>query len=134
MTVGVMIISHDAVGSSLFDAASGMLGMCPLQVELIAVRRGDDPEWLRTQARHALQRLSQGDGVLVLTDMYGSTPSNIVSTLLDSPNVRAIAGLNLPMLVRILNYPRLSLSELVKKAVEGGREGVMTWDFAAEAK
>jgi PTS system ascorbate-specific IIA component len=58
--------------------------------------------------------------------MYGSTPSNIACRLHAQANVRVVGGINLPMLVRILNYPRLSLDELVDKAVSGGRDGVLT--------
>jgi PTS system ascorbate-specific IIA component len=128
VSVGLLIVSHDDVGAALFKAATSVLGMCPLQVVLISVHRGDDPERVQVEALRRIGELdSNGDGVLVLTDMYGSTPSNIASRLQNAGKVRVIAGLNLPMLVRILNYPRLGLDELVRKAVDGGREGVMTW-------
>lgn len=133
MTVGVLVITHDEVGRSLVYAATSMLGMCPLQLEVLPVRRVDDTERLKALARRHIGELDDGDGVLVLTDMYGATPSNIASSLLSAANVRAIAGLNLPMLVRILNYPRLQLDDLVRKAVEGGREGVLTWRTPGEA-
>lgn len=133
MTVGVLVITHDEVGRALVHAATSMLGMCPLNLEIIAVHRNDDPDRLKTLARRHIMELDDGDGVLILTDMYGATPSNIASSLLSAPNVRAIAGLNLPMLVRILNYPRLKLDELVRKAVEGGREGALTWRTPGDA-
>ncbi|CAK0770012.1 hypothetical protein CCP3SC15_4060003 [Gammaproteobacteria bacterium] len=68
--------------------------------------------------------LDQGDGVLVLTDMYGSTPSNIACRL-DSEKVRIVAGVNLPMLIRVLNYSYLSLEDLTNKAISGGRDGII---------
>ncbi|VAW87539.1 PTS system, mannose/fructose/sorbose family, IIA component, partial [hydrothermal vent metagenome] len=67
-------------------------------------------------------------GILVLTDMYGSTPSNIANLLLDDERIKTIAGLNLPMLIRLFNYPRLSRDKLLEKAVDGGREGVLSWE------
>jgi PTS system ascorbate-specific IIA component len=72
-----------------------------------------------------VEQLDQGDGVLVLTDIYGSTPSNIASHLSSRPGVQVVAGLNLPMLLRVLNYARLDLATLAEKAVSGGREGVV---------
>ncbi len=131
MSIGVVLVTHDDVGSVLLNTATAMLGMCPLNVELLSVRRGDDPQQLIGKAQQIVEELDQGAGVLVLTDMYGSTPSNVASALLATDSVRIIAGLNLPMLIRILNYPRLTLDELVYKAVQGGREGVMTWTFGA---
>lgn len=104
-----------------------MLGLCPMRVNILAVHRGDDSERLLSGARNMVRELDQGNGVLVLTDMFGSTPSNIASAVVEAKRVRAISGMNLPMLVRILNYPKLSLDELVMKAVDGGREGVLTW-------
>ncbi len=125
MSVGVLIVTHDGVGKALLETATAMLGMCPLRIEILAVHRGDDPEALIARARQLIRNLDQERGVLVLTDMYGSTPSNIAAALIDQPGVRAIAGMNLPMLIRIMNYPRLELDQMVEKAVEGGREGVM---------
>lgn len=127
MSVGLVIISHDEVGASLLHAATSMLGMCPLHVALVTVHRVDDPDHILSLAQRRLQEVDAGEGVLVLTDMFGSTPSNVAARLRDWGDIRVIAGLNLPMLVRILNYPRLSLDELTRKAVEGGRDGVLSW-------
>lgn len=127
MSVSLLIISHDDVGAALLHAATSMLGMCTLNVALIAVHRADDPDQILAAAQRKLQELDVGEGVLVLTDMFGSTPSNIAARLRESGRARVIAGLNLPMLVRVLNYPRLPLDDLTRKAVEGGREGVLDW-------
>ena len=76
-------------------------------------------------AKQAAEKLDSGDGVLVLTDMYGATPSNIACRLRKLHDVRVVAGLNLPMLIRVLNYPGLDLDELMHKALSGGRDGVL---------
>jgi PTS system ascorbate-specific IIA component len=70
-------------------------------------------------------RLEQGDGVVVLTDMYGGTPSNIASRLIDPGKVEAVAGVSLPMLVRALSYSSQPLEIVVSKAITGGLEGVL---------
>jgi PTS system ascorbate-specific IIA component len=69
--------------------------------------------------------LNSGDGVLVLSDMYGATPCNIVGKLLQPGVVEGVAGINLPMLIRTINYQHESLQTLIEKAVSGGREGVV---------
>jgi PTS system ascorbate-specific IIA component len=79
---------------------------------------------LLQRAKKALAALDTGDGVLVLTDLFGSTPSNIAARLLDSSRTRVVTGINLPMLIRVLNYPQLDLASLAAKAVSGGLDGV----------
>lgn len=126
MTVGLLIITHGDVGKVLLDTATAVLGLCPLQTEVICVSQDCNPEQITDQARHRVTALNQGAGVLVLTDLYGSTPGNIAGRQLGDA-VAVVSGLNLPMLVRVLNYPHMSLEELTAKAVSGGREGVMAY-------
>lgn len=128
MSVGVLVITHDQVGRAIVEAARMMLGMCPLKVGLCAYSGTDDRDGLLRTAQDLAASLDDGDGVLILTDIFGSTPSNIAQMLLEVPNRRAIAGLNLPMLIRVLNYPRLNLIELAQRALAGGCEGVMPCD------
>lgn len=125
MKVGVLIVAHDQLGKVLLDTAIGTLGTCPLRVEVLPVGRDADPDALITTARRLVDRLDEGAGVLVLTDMYGSTPSNIACSLQQSERIQVIAGVNLPMLFRILNYPTLDLRSLVEKALSGGSAGVI---------
>lgn len=125
MTVAVLIITHEEVGQRLLDTAIKTLSFCPLRYQVISVNYGSDPELLLFQAQEALFLLDDGDGVLILTDMFGSTPSNIACKLKSQSKIRVVAGINLPMLIRALNYPDLSLQELSEKAISGGREGIV---------
>lgn len=127
MTVGVLIIAHDDIGLSLLDTANHMLGSCPLQLEILRVTHTSYLESLRERAQELINKLDTGHGVLILTDMYGSTPSNIACYAADRKRVQVVTGLNLPMLIRVLNYSRLSLTELTQKAISGGREGVCAY-------
>lgn len=125
MTVGLLVISHDRVGSAMVDTAVSLLGVRPLPIEILHIRQESNPDKCIAQARELSNKLNQGDGVLVLTDLYGSTPCNIASTLHDNDNIIVIAGMNLSMLIRILNYHNLSLAELVHKAITGGHDGIL---------
>lgn len=127
MTVAVLLITHDDVGMALLEAATSTLGMCPLNAVAIGVKQSDDPQDVLKIARSLIDDVDCGNGVLVLTDMYGSTPSNIANLLLDDVRVRTIAGLNLPMLIRLFNYSHLTLDKLLDKVVEGGRDGILSW-------
>jgi PTS system ascorbate-specific IIA component len=125
MSVGLLIITHDNVGQVMLDATVTMLGVTPLPVALLGVAPECDPDAMRAQAERLLREVDRGDGVLVLTDLFGSTPSNIATALQRDHKVVAVAGLNLPMLLRVLNYPKLGLRELAEKARSGGRDGVL---------
>ena len=123
MSVSVLIITHDQIGAALMDTVRDMLGVSPMHVDVIPVLRTHNPDELLKEAERITDQNKQ---TLVLTDMYGSTPSNIACRLHAQEKVRIVGGINLPMLVRVLNYPRLSLDELVDKAISGGRDGVLT--------
>lgn len=125
MTVNVLIITHDSVGYALLEAATNTLGFCPLTAEVLSIRSDCEPELFIRQANQKAHELDHGEGVLILTDIFGSTPSNIACALSKKENARIISGINLPMLIRVLNYPNLTLDELVIKAISGGKEGIM---------
>lgn len=124
MSVGLLLITHRAIGEALLGAACGMFNGCPLRVQTMEITEQTDRDLAQAAAWDLVARLDQGDGILVLTDLYGSTPANVAFALSQRPNVRVLTGLNLPMLVRVLNYPSLGLADLTEKALSGGREGV----------
>jgi PTS system ascorbate-specific IIA component len=125
MSVGLLIISHERVATVMAEAAIRMLGACPIPLAILHVPTDSDPERMRAEAETLIETLDEGEGVLVLTDIYGSTPSNVAFSLVDPKRVRMVTGINLPMLIKIMNYPYLSLPELTRKALSGGREGVI---------
>lgn len=123
--IGILIISHGTLGESLIHCASHMLNRRPTRLKQLGVTAQDDPVTLVPQARKMVKDLDDGHGVLILTDMYGGSPSNIAAKLVIPGRVEAVAGLNLPMLVRALTYRDKPLATMVTKAVSGGCEGVV---------
>ena len=123
--VGILIIAHGTLGESLIHCASHVMGSRPPQLMQIGVSIHDDPQQVLPQAIKTIRGLDQGAGVLVLTDVYGATPSNIVGRLLIPGKVEGVAGVNLPMLVRALTYRKEPLRTVIAKAISGGIEGVM---------
>jgi PTS system ascorbate-specific IIA component len=101
-----------------------MFGDMPLPIRVVPVAIDASPEALLLKARSLVADINDGDGVLVLTDMYGSTPSNIAFGLLQPGDIHVVSGVNLPMLIRTLNYPSLNLAALTQKAISGGQEGI----------
>jgi PTS system mannose-specific IIA component len=125
MNVGLLLITHNDLGRYLLDTASAILGGCPVTTRTLNVPARADPDQLLDMACTLCGELDQGDGVLVLTDLYGSTPSNIAARLFDKCNILVISGVNVPMLVRILNYPGCSLQDMAHKAQTGACDGVV---------
>ena len=125
MTVGILLVSHNNIGTELINTARQMLSCCPLPTKVLSIEARDNPEAIRLELDEDLKRLDQGHGILILTDMFGSTPSNIACAVSNRSDVRVVSGLNLPMLIRVLNYPALALEELELKALSGGQEGVV---------
>jgi len=125
MTTGLLLITHGRIGQDMLDTTTGILGKCPLMAAAITVHQDCDPDLMYESASQACTTLDQGDGVLVLTDLFGSTPSNIATRLMDRHAVRIISGVNVPMLLRIMNYPELGLEMLVEKAASGAHDGVV---------
>lgn len=123
--IGILIIAHGSLGESLMECAKHVIGNEPRQVKFLAVTTQDDPNMLITKAQALVTELNSGEGVLVLSDMYGATPCNIVSKLLKPGVIEGVAGANMPMIVRTMTYRHESLMALVEKAVSGGREGVV---------
>jgi PTS system ascorbate-specific IIA component len=124
--IGILIVSHGTLGESLIHCASHVLGMRPLLLRQLGITVHDDPDAILPQARDLIRFLDKGKGVLVLTDMYGATPSNIACKLLYPGHIEGVAGVNLPMLLRALDYrSRVTLPQLVEKVLSGGSEGVM---------
>jgi len=125
MSVGLLLVTHNDLGAALLETATKMLAGCPLPTKTLGVSEASDLDLLILQSQRIVERLDQGDGVLVLTDMYGSTPANIATRLQRKNRVAVVAGVNLPMLVRALNYPHLDLPTLTERVLSGGRDGVM---------
>jgi len=123
--IGVLLIGHDTLPDSLVQAVSHVLGARPPQLETLSVSCTDDPLDLLPRARAAIARLDTGDGVLVFSDIYGATPCNLVCKLVEPGRVEAVAGVNLPMLVRAFTYRAKGMDTMIKKAVSGGCEGVL---------
>ena len=123
--VGILIIAHSNLGESLIHCASHVLGSRPQHLLQIGVGMQVDPQQILAQALDLIAQLDQGEGVLVMSDVFGATPSNISCKLLIPGRVEGVSGVSLPMLVRALTYRNEPLTVVVGKAISGGIEGVL---------
>jgi len=125
MTVGILLLTHEAMGDALIETARHLLGRISLRIDAFSIPPGSDMDFAMTSAAARVRKLDSGDGVLVLTDVFGATPSNVIDKIQPlGVKIRRVSGLNLPMLLRVLNYSEQNLAELAQTAAEGGRAGV----------
>ena len=131
--IGLFLITHGSLGESLVQCACHVLNKRPQQIVQLGVAGQDDPLDALPLARDMMRLVDSGQGVLLLTDIYGATPSNIALKLLAPGRVEGVAGVNLPMLLRALTYRDKDMETLMAKAVAGGRDGVMLMKGARDA-
>jgi PTS system ascorbate-specific IIA component len=124
--IGILVLTHEDLGDHMIRCASHVVGMQPPQLMHLGVFVQDDPDVVLSRARALVQQLDSGDGVLVLSDMFGATPCNIASRLVQPGKVECIAGVNLPMLVRVLTYRDEPLPVVIDKGLSGGQSGVLS--------
>lgn len=123
--VGIVIVTHVMLGDALRACARHIMQRDVPNLAHLAVSKADDPDEVLERARQICAELDDGSGVLLLTDIYGGTPSNVAGRLITPGRIEAVAGVNLPMLVRALTYCHQPLDVVVSKAITGGLEGVL---------
>ena len=123
--IGIFLVTHGTLGEALIQCACHVLNKRPPQIVQLGLSAQDDPLDILPQARQMLNWAESGYGVLVMTDIFGATPGNVAAKLIEPGRVEAIAGVNLPMLLRVLTYRERDMDTLLKRAVSGGCEGVL---------
>jgi PTS system mannose-specific IIA component len=124
----ILIIAHAPLAHALRQCALHVFPDCEATVAAIDVQPNLSPDETLATARIAMEQLSGAPnvkGILVLTDIFGATPSNVAQKLVDGITSRLITGVNLPMLLRAVSYRNEALDALVARAVVGGTQGVM---------
>lgn len=124
MSVGILLITHPGIGTSMLHIASRILGDQGLPAKCLEVPADAALDPLQANAHELVSALDGGQGVLVITDIYGATPNNLARSLAADQRVSVIAGLNLAMLLRVFNYPQDDLPTLCQKAIDGGIRGI----------
>jgi mannose PTS system EIIA component len=122
MTVNLLLLTHEDVGKSLLKAAKHTLGTLPLACKTVSVHHNSNFKLIADLINGAIEDAE--DGLLILTDLYGATPCNIAKNMCSNYS-KVVTGLNLPMLIKVMNYANLPLSEMAEKAVEGGIKSII---------
>ena len=120
--IGLVLVTHGRLAEEFRAAMEHVVGP-QKNVATICIGPDDDMEHCRGDIRHAIETVDQGDGVVMLTDMFGSTPCNLAMSMLDRQRLEVLSGMNLPMLVKLAQFrDQKPLAELVAGAQEAGRK------------
>ncbi len=123
--IGIMVVSHEPLGTALIHCTRHIFGRLPPQLAALDVIPDEDPQVALAGARELLARINDGSGVVVLTDIYGATPSRIAQGLAVAHRVAVLAGANLPMLVKALNHRREPLEGMVEMLLASARGAIV---------
>ena len=126
--VGILLLTHAPLGRAFIQAASHVFRARPENVEAVDVEADQDTGEVKALASAAIERLDTGDGVLVITDVMGGTPSNCTLPLCQPGRIEVIAGISLPMLLRALTYRNNTIDVVVEMALAGGQGGAVKVD------
>ena len=122
--IGGVIVSHGKLGEEMLNALTIILGEAP-NVEAISIGWYDDVEESKRKINASLKRVDQKNGVVIFTDMFGGTPSNLSFTFQKEGQVEIITGVNLPMLIKFVSLQRANtLKDVAKKVVDQGKKNV----------
>ncbi len=120
--IGLVIVTHGALAAEFRAALEHIVGK-QQQLATISIGPDDDMEQQRTNILEAVRQVDSGDGSVLLTDMFGGTPSNLAISVMDHANVEVIAGINLPMLIKLASVRgECSLEDAIEQAQEAGRK------------
>ncbi len=120
--IGLVIVTHGRLGTELISALEHVVGP-QANIAAVCIGPDDDMEQRRTQILDSVANAEEGNGVVLLTDMFGGTPSNLAISIMDRANVEVIAGVNLPMLIKLASVRQTeSLEEAAQSAQEAGRK------------
>ena len=120
--IGLVLVTYGRLAEEMISATEHVIG-AQRNIRAICIGPDDDMEQRRSDIVQAVSEVDDGDGVILLTDMFGGTPSNLAISIMDKPNVEVIAGVNLPMLIKLAGTRASeTLAEAVASAQEAGRK------------
>ncbi len=125
MSIGLLLITHQHIGHEMLEMAKNTICTEPLPHRNISVTTEDDFDRLLQRVTESIDELDQGDGVLVLADLYGATPGNLACRLLHQRNIQVVSGLNLSMLLKVFAEVNATLDEATSMAIDGGTRGIL---------
>ena len=123
--IGIVIVTHSQLGDALIEAAEFIIGKRPEALVSISIDLNESADVLREKIAEGIKSVSSEEGVLILTDMFGGTPSNLSYSFLEEGHIEVISGVNLPVLIQADNIrKKMELDELAVKLEEFGKKSI----------
>jgi PTS system mannose-specific IIA component len=123
--IGIVVVTHSQLGEALIEAAEFIVGSRPERVVSVSIDLNQNVDKLREKVAAGIKKAGREEGILLLTDMFGGTPSNISYSFLEEGRVEVLSGVNLPILVQALNSrAKMGLSELAASLETFGRKSI----------
>ncbi len=125
--IGIVLVTHGQLANELLTAAEIIVGDIP-NATAVSIGWHDDPDDVRREIEEAIERVEAGEGVVILTDMFGGTPSNLSLTFLEKGRLEVVTGVNLPMLIKLVGLRQqegsLELADVARQTAEQGKENI----------
>ncbi|MBT3311838.1 MAG: PTS fructose transporter subunit IIA [Desulfobacterales bacterium] len=122
---GIVIVTHTRLGEALIEAAEFILGVQPESVVFVSIDLNENAKKLRQKIAKGIKQVDKNKGVLILTDMFGGTPSNLSYSFLDEGNIEVLSGVNLPILIKAINIRgKMDLTEIAKNLEVHGKKSI----------
>jgi PTS system mannose-specific IIA component len=123
--IGIVIVTHCQLGDALIGAAEFIIGSRPESLESISIDLNENAEKLRDKISQGIKKVKGPDGVLILTDMFGGTPSNLSYSFLEEGRIEVLSGVNLPVLIQAVNRrEKMKLDELATDLESFGKKSI----------
>lgn len=123
--IGLLIVAQQTFGAGLLEAVEHTFGQLPPLLAAAEIDYRQSPEQISDIVADTLKQVDRGDGVLILADVYGATHTNVACRLLARGRIELITGVNVPMLLRCLNYRNLPMDDLIDRTLSGGCGGIV---------
>ena len=122
--IGILLVTHGEIGKSLIDCAAHILDKYPISVESVAINSNNDLNYYSEIIARKIQKLESGNGILIMTDIYGATPCNLLNKFIENGKVEVVAGINLPMLIKAISDRKDNLSLLANDSIECAKKNI----------
>ena len=124
--IGIVVVTHSQLGDALIGAAEFIIGKRPAAIESVSIDLSESADKLRAKIAQGIKNVEGKEGVLILTDMFGGTPSNLSYSFLEEGHIEVLSGVNLPILVHATNLrdKNMKLNELATKLEAFGKKSI----------
>ena len=122
--IGILLVTHGEIGKSLIDCAAHILDKYPISVESVAINSNNDLNSYSNIIAQKIQDLESGNGILIMTDIYGATPCNLLNKFIEKDKVEVVTGINLPMLIKAISDRKDNLRLLRNDSIECAKKNI----------